>query len=341
MRVVWSDPYVWLHLAGIATVPILLIICFVGLAVGDPILPVWLEFFLVAGFGVAPILWMQWQRPFCIFSVVALALAPANISDPRRRMLRFFRTSVNQVLAIAVSIGLTLLLWQLYRFAPIAADVAPFSSRWLGLGMAAIAFLGVNLFTQVPVSVLRLLTVSDKQLAAQVPYPPERIPLDFVLFGIRLRHILPEPPVRTLPTPPAPPPTPAAEAPPEPASESSEAEVDEPVPATETTPPEEEPAIAPTAEVVPVASEVAEELATEPRVEEVETTPEEVLVGVGDERSPEFPVEASAEHQSEVTEEYGAESSISSDAEFEPDMQASDESQETMNEPATDLSPGT
>lgn len=208
MRVVWSDPYVWLHLAGLATVPLLLELCFVGLAVGEPILPVWLEFFLVAAVGIGPILWMQWQRPFCIFSVVALALAPASISDPRRRMLRFFRTSVNQVLAIAIALALAILLWQLYRFAPIAADLAPFSSRWMGLGMAAIAFLGVNLFTQVPVSVLRLLTVSDNQLAAQEPYPPERIPLDFVLFGIRLRHILPEPSVRPLSSPPAPTPQP-------------------------------------------------------------------------------------------------------------------------------------
>ena len=204
MRVVWSDPYVWLHLAGLAIVPLLLELCFVGLAVGDPILPVWLEFFLVAAVGIVPILWMQWQRPFCIFSVVALALAPGNLSDPRRRMLRFFRTSVNQVLAIATAIALAIVLWQVYRFAPLAADLAPFSSRWQGLGLAAIAFFGVNLFTQVPVSVLRLLTVSDRQLAAQDPYSPERIPLDFVLFGLRLRHILPEPKVRPLSPPPAP-----------------------------------------------------------------------------------------------------------------------------------------
>jgi len=333
MRVVWSDPYVWLHLTGIATVPILLILCFVGFAVGDPILPVWLEFFLVAAFGVAPILWMQWQRPFCIFSVVALALAPANISDPRRRMLRFFRTSLNQVLAIAVSVALTILLWQLYRFAPIAADVAPFSSRWLGLGMAAIAFFGVNLFTQVPVSVLRLLTVSDKQLAAQVPYPPERIPLDFVLFGIRLRHILPEPPVRTLPTPPAPrSTTPTAATPPEPASEPSE-EATEPTPAAETTLTAEEPAIAPTAEV-------AEEPATEPLVEAAETPAEEVLVEVRDERSPAPSTEASEEMQPEAAEEFVAESSTQTESESESEARHSDESQENMNEPATDLSPG-
>ncbi|MBE9098453.1 low-complexity tail membrane protein [Vacuolonema iberomarrocanum] len=283
MRVVWSDPYVWLHLAGLATVPLLLELCFVGLAVGEPILPVWLEFFLVAVVGIGPILWMQWQRPFCIFSVVALALAPASISDPRRRMLRFFRTSVNQVMAIAIAITLAILLWQLYRFSPIAADLAPFSSRWLGLGMAAIAFLGVNLFTQVPVSVLRLLIVSDNQLAAQEPYPPERIPLDFVLFGIRLRHILPEPSVRPLSSPPTPIPQPT-----------------EP-PAPETTEASGEPSAEVATEAIPEASESitdseeqrAAEVAAEESIKLADSA-DATMAAEAEERSPDPTMEASS-----------------------------------------------
>jgi hypothetical protein len=37
-----------------------------------------LEVLLVAGLGIAPVLWMQWQRPFYIFSIVAIALSRKN-----------------------------------------------------------------------------------------------------------------------------------------------------------------------------------------------------------------------------------------------------------------------
>ena len=76
MRSFWSDPYLWVHLAGLAAVPIFLEICLIGFAVGDPLLPGWLELLLVAAIGSAPILWMQWQRPFYIFSLVGVALQP-------------------------------------------------------------------------------------------------------------------------------------------------------------------------------------------------------------------------------------------------------------------------
>lgn len=193
MRVSWSEPYLWLHLAGVATVPLWLDICLLGFAAGDPILPVSLEFALVAVFGIAPILWMQWQRPFCIFSLVLFTLKPSALSETRRRLLRFFRTSLNQVIAIAVAVALTVVLWLIYRYAPIASDLTPFQSHWTGLGVAAIAFFAANLFTQVPASVLRVMVVSDAQLSTQSPYPTERIPLDFSLVGIRLQKILPEP----------------------------------------------------------------------------------------------------------------------------------------------------
>jgi len=196
MRASWTDPYLWLHLAGFAAVPILLELCLLGLAAGDPVLPVGLEFSLVAAIGIVPIVWMQWQRPFCIFCLLFLALKPSELSDQRRRLLRFFRTSVNQVLAIAIAVALTILLWKVYVLAPIAVSVTPFSSHWVGLGVAAIAFLGVNLFTQVPASVVRVLLVSDAQINAQEPYPAERVPLDFFLIGIRLKKILPDPPQR-------------------------------------------------------------------------------------------------------------------------------------------------
>lgn len=194
MRAFWSDPYLWLHLAGLATVPLWLEICLLGLAVGDPVLPVWLEVLLVAGIGIVPILWMQWQKPFCIFSLLFLSVSPIHMSEGQRRLLRLFKSSTNQLLAIPVAVGLVVVLWQLYLRAPLVASVAPFDGqRWYGLGLAAIAFFFANLFTQVPVSVLGVLTAGDAKVNSQEPYPTERIGKDFTLLGIRLKGILPVP----------------------------------------------------------------------------------------------------------------------------------------------------
>ncbi|HTL88469.1 MAG TPA: low-complexity tail membrane protein, partial [Leptolyngbya sp.] len=80
MRSFWTEPYLWIHLAGIAVLPLSLMICLLGLAAGDPILPPVVELGLVAIAGIAPIAWMQIQQPFCIFSLLAVAVRPERLS---------------------------------------------------------------------------------------------------------------------------------------------------------------------------------------------------------------------------------------------------------------------
>ncbi len=193
MRSFWSDPYLWIHLAGIAAVPLFLELCLVGLAAGDPILPLGLEWLLVAIAGIAPILWMQWQRPFSIFSLVLLAIKPSELSDDQRRLLRLFKGLAGQVVAVAIAAVMAGLLWQIYGLAPIATGLAQIvpGGRVGGLALAAIAFLLANLFIQVPASVVRVLLVSDAAFAAVAPYPVEKIAADFVLLGIGVEEIVP------------------------------------------------------------------------------------------------------------------------------------------------------
>lgn len=193
MRSFWSDPYLWIHLAGLAALPIFLEVCVAGLAVGDPFLPAWLEILLVAVFGIAPILWMQWQRPFYIFSLVALALKPEQLTEDQRRLLTLFQSQRNRILSLLVPIALFMLLRQLYDAAVIAADVVPLPAEWRGAGLllAAIAFLGCNLFAQVPVSVLSVMLTSESAFAATVPYPLEQIRSRFTLLGLPVNQILP------------------------------------------------------------------------------------------------------------------------------------------------------
>ena len=179
--------------------PLFLELCLLGLAVGTPIAPVGLEWLLVGAIGVAPILWMQWQRPFSIFSLIVLALQPQQLTDDQRRILSLFRTPLEKGLAVLMAIALLATLWQLFQIAPIASEVSPFSrfGHLGGLLVAAIAFLGSNLFLQVPISVLQTLLTSDRAFAATEPYSIAQIAQDFTLLGLRVKKILP--PVKPAP----------------------------------------------------------------------------------------------------------------------------------------------
>lgn len=201
MRSFWSDPYLWIHLAGFAALPLWLELCWLALAAGNPVLPFWLELCVVAAIGIVPIFWMQWQRPFYIFSLIGVALKPAQLTEDQRRLLTLFKSQRNRYLAIAPAIITFLALRQLYYLAPIAAPVTPFTAetRWLGLLVAAIAFLGVNLFLQVPVSVLSVMLTGESTFAATTPYPLEQIRSDFTSLGIPVNQILP--PVIATPEP--------------------------------------------------------------------------------------------------------------------------------------------
>ncbi|MFM7449681.1 MAG: low-complexity tail membrane protein [Leptolyngbyaceae cyanobacterium] len=201
MRSFWSDPYLWIHLAGLAVIPALLELCLLGLAIGIPILPPWLELCLIAAIGVGPVLWMQLQKPFFIFSLIAVALKPSALTEDQRRLLTLFKSQRNQILALSTASGLLVILTKLYSIAPIATDRVTFlsDSRLLGLLLAAIAFLLANLFTQVPVSVLGVLFHSDQVFACTTPYLSEQISRDFSLLGLWVNKILP--PLVSLPTP--------------------------------------------------------------------------------------------------------------------------------------------
>lgn len=188
-----SEPILWIHLAGLAVVPIFLELCLLGLAVNDPLLPAWLELFIVAAVGVVPVLWMQLSRPFYIFAILAIALKQEQLSSEQRKILSLINTRLNRVLAVVAAVFLVGVLWQLYRVAPLAAGRAPFLPEWRGLGLlsASMAFLASNLFFQIPVSVARMFVTSDAEFAATEPYPLEKISPDFTILGLPVNQILP------------------------------------------------------------------------------------------------------------------------------------------------------
>jgi hypothetical protein len=191
MRSFWTEPFLWIHLAGLAAIPLTLELVWLGLAVGDPILPVWLEFFIVAAIGIVPITWMQLTHPFDIFSILFLALKPQQLTQ--RRLLSLFKTKTNKAVTLVAAVFMVWVLWQLYRAAPVVTPIVPLASGWriVGLLGAGLAFLASHLFLQVPLSVAQVLRTSESEFAAIAPYPVEKIPQDFTIPGIRVNKILP------------------------------------------------------------------------------------------------------------------------------------------------------
>lgn len=192
MRSFRSDPYLWIHLAGLATVPLWFELCWLGLAVGYPVLPFWLELGLIAAVGTLPIFWMQWQRPFYIFSLVFLAVKPEYLTELQRRLLTRFTSQINRVLMVLTTALLVAVLRQLYYTAPIAAPAAAFlpDSRWAGLGIAALSFLAATLFVQVPVSVIAVLL---SPAADAEPMPTDEIRSRMTILGVPIGQLLPMP----------------------------------------------------------------------------------------------------------------------------------------------------
>jgi hypothetical protein len=191
MRSFWADPYLWIHIAGIAVLPISLLICLFGFAAGDPILPPWLEIGLVAIAGIAPIAWMQSQKPFCIFSLLAVTLRPEQLTESQRKILAMFWVRRSPIGIGLAALILVLLLKWVYTIAPIAEEITPISSHELGLIVAAIGFLLSNLFVQVPLSVFLVMTSSDADIMKLEPLSVDQVKKRFLVFGIPVNQIVP------------------------------------------------------------------------------------------------------------------------------------------------------
>jgi hypothetical protein len=193
MRSFWSDPYLWIHVAGVAAVPACLLLCLLGFAAGNPVFPMWFELSVILILGIAPIVWMQWQKPFYIFSLLAIALKPEHLTEDQRRILTLFRTRRNPIWIGAGSVVLFIFLLQIYNIAPIAAGITPISPglRGVGLVLATIGFLGANLLLQVPLSVLQVMLASESEFAAASPFAIDQIPQNFSIIGLPVNTILP------------------------------------------------------------------------------------------------------------------------------------------------------
>ncbi len=185
-----SEPFLWIHLTGIVLFPAALIMTSIGLGIGDSF-TYSLELSLLMAIAILPILLMQLLRPFDIFSVLIFSLKPEVLTKEQRQILSLFKTGKQQLASILAACLMSLTLGLLYSLSPLATNVVSLPQwRILGLAIAAVAFLLGNLFFQVPLSVLLVLTASESNIAEIEPYSPEEIEQNFTVPGIKVSKIL-------------------------------------------------------------------------------------------------------------------------------------------------------
>lgn len=186
-----DEPFVWIHLAGIALFPASIELTLIGLGVGDSF-PYFIELPLLAAIAILPILLMQLTRPFDIFSVLVFSLKPKNLTDQQRQILSFFKTLKHKAMSVIAAIFMLLVLWSIYRLSPLVIGIVAFLPQWriLGLAIAATSFFFSNLFLQVPLSVLQILTLKKSKLTHLEPYLLEKIEQNFTVPGVKVSKIL-------------------------------------------------------------------------------------------------------------------------------------------------------
>jgi hypothetical protein len=186
-----SNSYLWLHFTGIAAFPLFLLLTGLALSLGDPLPFYWLELILIGAVGILPVFLMQWLRPFYIYCLIIVSINPLSLTEEQRKVLPWFKTSKQRGISLLTAIAMIAVLWFIYQYAPLGDMVTRDLPQWriLGLLIAMIAFSLANLFIQVPMSVLGILTTNPQTLETSEPYPSEAISQQFSILGLRLRQI--------------------------------------------------------------------------------------------------------------------------------------------------------
>ncbi len=198
------DPYLWLHLWGVAIVPLALAGCLAALAVGDPLGPPGVELGLLALLGTLPPVWLQGTRPWYPYSLGPLYVRPSRLTLGQGQRLagihRAWRAAGSGLLAL----GMIMVLEGLYRLAPVASGTTPWSawSRPWAWGVALACFAGANFAAQVGLTGLGLLLGTPRPSAPALTV--EAITRRFTILGIPTSSFLPRTVLPPEPGPPSP-----------------------------------------------------------------------------------------------------------------------------------------
>ncbi|NJK61055.1 MAG: low-complexity tail membrane protein [Oscillatoriales cyanobacterium SM2_1_8] len=186
----------WVQVALAAGVPLALVFCQLGLAVGDPVLPPALEIFALGAVPIAGVTWVQWWRPWYPFGTWVQHQPPETLTERQRRWLGHLLPAPSQPwwhphgwLAVVTAGFVYGMFRQLYFTAPAveaAAFLPPFL-RWLGVTWSVI-WLGVaTALLQTALGAARLLiwiqSGGDRVGRGRIEVLAEQVKTAFTLVG--------------------------------------------------------------------------------------------------------------------------------------------------------------
>ncbi len=185
------NPFLYFHLVLMAIAPWLLVMTMAGLAVGDPLLPTWLEILLLGLPAIALPTWWQWQQPFSPFSLWLAAKPKESLSDRDRKMLALLKQKTNGWyvtgwMAIAVAVVMGIVFSKLYDLAPLAQAIAPFADGWRFFGViyAEVCLFLSSIVLQSGISALRLYLVTEPELDMVQPIAIDQIKNSFTSLNL-------------------------------------------------------------------------------------------------------------------------------------------------------------
>lgn len=187
------DPYLWLHMTGLALLPLTLALLAIALSIGIPFPLSVAELVLIVLVGGVPVWALQILRPWNPFSFLIFQIPPERLDDRQRQILRLIQGTRQPLFNGLGAVVMVLLLWQIAHYSPLATGVAAGIPQWhiLGLIGAAIAFFFSNLFLQIPLTLLPTLFLSEKTVSEIDPHPNVSIRRDFACWGLPLGQLLP------------------------------------------------------------------------------------------------------------------------------------------------------
>jgi len=187
------EPYLWLHFAGLAVIPFSLIGLWLSLSISSPFGLWWLDFLIVAILGIMPIFFLQLKKPLNIFSFLLLGIYPNLLEEKQRKILSLIKDKSQKIIQIITCLLSLIVLFILYYFAPVASFLTSnFPQNRIFAIILASFFLGITIFfAQIVMIILRIFLISQANFNQILPYPVERIYIDFLTPPFLVKKILP------------------------------------------------------------------------------------------------------------------------------------------------------
>ena len=187
------DPYLWLHLVGLAMLPLTLALVAIALAWGIPFPLSVAELFVVVLLGGLPVWILQILRPWQPFGFLIFQIPPERMDERQKQILRLIQGTRQPLRNVLGAVVMVILLWQIAHYSPLATGVSAGFWQWriLGLILATVGFFLSNVIVQMSLTLLPTLFLSENTVIAIDPHPNVSIRRDFACWGLPMGQIFP------------------------------------------------------------------------------------------------------------------------------------------------------